>query len=308
MRKSLTVFSILLFLFISFPSFAYTPKAQKVVGNVYAIIGPLGQRDKKNDGLNSNIGFIITGKGVILIDSGASKLGAQRIEAAIRKITRKPVRWVINTGSQDHRWLGNHYFSGRGAKIIALKRTAETQKLYASQQLNSLKRFLGARLKGTVALPATTSLSGDNVSLKLGGETLVLRYTDAHYPGDSWVWLPKHKLIFTGDLVFVDRLLGVLPWSSVRNGHKAFKAMEKLKPVYIVPGHGQVCGLKKARKDTGDYYNFLVNVIGKAAINMDDMGDVINRYTFLPQFEHLKHYENLHRANMNRAFLEFEKM
>ena len=86
---------------------AYEPRAEKVVANVYAIVGPLGQRSAGNDGLNANYGFIVTPTGVILIDSGASRLGAQKIEAAIGTVTKQPVRWVINTGSQDHRWLGN---------------------------------------------------------------------------------------------------------------------------------------------------------------------------------------------------------
>ena len=293
---------------VSLKTHAYTPKAENVVANVYAIVGPIDQRDKDNDGLNNNLGFIVTKDGVILIDSGASKLGAQRIEAAIREKTDQPIKWVINTGSQDHRWLGNQYFAGKGAKIMALKRTAETQMQYAEQQLASLKKFLGDRLEGTRALPATEKISGDKVSLQLGGETLVLRYTDTHFPGDSWVWLPNHNVIFSGDLVYVDRAFAVLPWSSVRNGQKAFRAMEELKPKYIVPGHGRVCDLKTAKRDSGDYYDFLVDTIGTAAREMESMGDVINQYADYPKFQHLKHINSLHRANMNRAFLEFESM
>ncbi len=293
---------------ITFNVYAYTPKAEKVIDNVYAIIGPIDQRSKENDGLNNNLGFIITNEGVILVDSGASNIGAQRIEVAIRKITDKPVKWVVNTGSQDHRWLGNDYFASKGAEIIALQRTAETQSQYAEQQLTSLIRFLGDRLQGTRALPATKKISDNNVMLKLGDETLVLRYTDTHYPGDAWIWLPKHKVMFTGDLVYVDRVFAVLPWSSVVNGQKAFMAMEKLQPVYIVPGHGRVCDLQTARKDSGDYYDFLVNTIGKAAQEMESMDEVMNRYSTLPQFEHLKHFNSMHRTNMNRTFLEFERM
>lgn len=287
-------------------AYAYSPTAEKVVDNVYAIIGPLGQRSKDNDGLNNNLGFIVTKTGVILIDSGASKIAAQHLETAIRKVTSKPVKWVINTGSQDHRWLGNAYFASKGAETIALQRTAKTQAQYAEQQLDSLKGFLGERLTGTKALPAQTKLAGDNVTIKRGGETLVLRYTDTHYPGDSMIWLPEHKVVFTGDLVYVDRAFAVLPWSSVRHGQQAFHELEKIQPKYIVPGHGHVCDLATARKDTGDYYDFLVNTIGKAAQEMESMEDVINRYSILPQFQHLKHFETLHRANMNRTFLEFE--
>ncbi len=285
---------------------AYEPKAEKVVDNVYAIVGPLSQRSAENDGLNANYGFIVTPRGVILIDSGASRLGAQKLEAAVRKITKQPVRWVVNTGSQDHRWLGNDYFAGQGAEVIAMQRTAATQAEYGAQQLQGIERFLGKRLEGTQPLPAPKTLAGEAATLELGGVMLELAYTDTHYPGDARVWLPKQRVVFSGDLVYVDRLLGVLPWSSVQNGQQAFRAFAALKPARIVPGHGRVCDLAQAQRETGDYYDFLADKVGAAAREMEPMDATLDRYADLPQFRHLENYEGLHRANMNRAFIEFE--
>ncbi len=299
----------LLFLFpllLSPAAQAFIPKAEKVVDNVYAIVGPLGQRNADNDGLNANFGFVVTPAGVILVDSGASKLGAEKLEAAIRAVTDRPVRWVVNTGSQDHRWLGNDHFASKGAQVIALARTAATQAQFADQQLAGLKNFLGDRLAGTAPLHAQKPLQQDSATLELGGETLVLAYTDAHYPGDAWVWLPKRGVLFTGDLVYVDRLLGVLPMSSVRQGQKAFHRLAALKPKVIVPGHGRVCDLAKAQAETGDYYDFLAEKIGAAAKDMEPMDATLNKFADLPRFKSLENYDALHRANMNRAFVEFE--
>jgi glyoxylase-like metal-dependent hydrolase (beta-lactamase superfamily II) len=285
---------------------AFEPRAEKVVDNVYAIVGPLGQRSTENDGLNANFGFVVTPKGVILIDSGASVLGAKKLEAAIRAVTEQPVRWVINTGSQDHRWLGNGYFAGKGAEVIALARTAATQAEYATQQMTGLERFLGKRLEGTKPLPAPKTLAGASATLERGGVTFELVHTDAHYPGDARVWLPTQRVVFSGDLVYVDRLLGVLPWSSVKNGQRAFKALAALKPARIVPGHGRVCDLAQAQRETGDYYDFLADKVGAAAREMEPLSATLDRYADLPAFRHLQNYSDLHRANMNRAFVEFE--
>ena len=284
----------------------YFPKAERVADQVYAIVGPLGQRGADNDGLNANYGFIVTPAGVILIDSGASRLGAEKLEKAIRGVTDRPVRWVVNTGSQDHRWFGNDYFAGRGAEIIALSRTAATQAHYAKQQMQALERFLGQRLAGTRPLPSPKPLSGNEASIELGGELMSVSYTDAHFPGDTMVYLPKRAIVFAGDLVYVDRMLAVLPWSSVRKGQKAFKAMAMLKPMHIVPGHGQVCDLAKAQRETGDYYDFLADTVGAAAREMEPMENVLKRHADKPAFRHLEHFDSLHRANMNRAFTEFE--
>jgi len=284
----------------------YQPKAEKIVDNVYALVGPLGQRSADNDGLNANFGFIVTPKGVILIDSGASRLGAEKLAAAIARVTDQPVRWVINTGSQDHRWLGNDYFAGKGAEVIALARTAATQSEYAGQHMEGLTRILGERIKGTQPLPAPKTLAGDSATLERGGETLELAYTDAHFPGDARVWLPQQRVMFSGDLVYVDRLLGVLPWSSVKNGQQAFHALAALQPARIVPGHGRVCELAQAQRETGDYYDFLAGTVGAAAQEMEPMDATLDRYADLPAFRHLQNYGDLHRPNMNRAFTEFE--
>ncbi|KAF0097934.1 MAG: beta-lactamase domain-containing protein [bacterium] len=299
---------LLLLLALCFPfvAHAYTPKAEKVVDNVYAIVGPLGQRSADNDGLNANYGFIVTPAGVILVDSGASKLGAEKLETAIRAVTDRPVRWVINTGGQDHRWLGNDHFAARGAELIALSRTAAGQAENAARQLEGMRRFLGDRLDGTMPRPAQRLLEGDRARLELGGETLELTYTHAHYPGDAMIWMPRTRVAFTGDLVYVDRLLGVLPWSSVKHGRKAFQALEALAPERIVPGHGRVCNLAQAKRESGDYYDFLADTIGAAAKDMEPMDATLAKHADEPRFRHLQNYGDLHRANMNRAFLEFE--
>jgi glyoxylase-like metal-dependent hydrolase (beta-lactamase superfamily II) len=286
----------------------YIPRAEAVTDNVYAIVGPLGQRSPENDGLNATFGFVVTPTGVILIDSGASRLGAEKLTRAMAAVTDKPVRWVIYTGSQDHRWLGNDHFAAQGAQIIALRRTAATQAQYAGQHMQGLERQLGTRLRGTKPMPAATLLDGDEATLELGGETLTLRYTDAHFPGDAMIVLPKHSVVFAGDLVFVDRLLGVLPMSSVVKAQSSFRAMAALRPAHVVPGHGRVCDLVKAQRETGDYYDFLANAIGAAAKAMESMDEVLKRHAELPAFRHLENYDGLHRANMNRAFTEFETL
>lgn len=299
-------FAMLLALAMPLLAHAYQPKAEPVADGVYAIVGPLGQRDMDNDGLNANFGFIVTPHGVILIDAGASALGAQKLASAIRAVTEQPVRWVINTGGQDHRWLGNAWFADQGAEIIALARTAEGQARNGAQQIEGLKRFLGERLAGTRALPATRALEGESARLELGGISLELHYTDTHFPGDSMVWLPAQRIAFSGDLVYVDRLLGVHPWSNVRHGQRAFRALAALAPTRIVPGHGRVCDLDQARRESGDYYDFLIEHIAPAASDMTPLDETLAKYADLPAFRHLRNYDELHRGNMSRAFVRFE--
>ena len=281
-------------------------KITKVNDHVYAIVGEIDDRTYDNDGLNNNQAVIVTKDGVILVDSGASKVGAARIEKAIAGLTDKPVKWVINTGSQDHRWLGNGYFASKGAEVIAFEGTVATQKKVGAQQIDTLKKTLKERMDGTTPAYATRILKDSPTKLDLGGEKLEVMYTNAHFPGDSMVWLPKEKIAVTGDLVYVDRMLGVHDTSSVKNAWAAWQELVKLNPTTVIPGHGQVCDMAKAKKDTGDYYAFLVNVVGKAAQDMAPMDEVIKANADRPEFKHLKHYDTWHKTIMNRTYLQFE--
>lgn len=95
-----------------------TVSFEPVAQNVYAYIGEMSDRTKDNYGLNSNHGLVVTDKGAVLIDSGASYMAARQLEAAAAKVTQQPIVAVINTGSQDHRWLGNGYFAAKGRRSL----------------------------------------------------------------------------------------------------------------------------------------------------------------------------------------------
>lgn len=282
-------------------------KVQHVSGPAYAIVGPTGGRTYDNYGLNANFGFVVTYTGVVLIDSGASDSGAQLIEQAVASVTDKPITHVLNTGSQDHRWLGNGYFARKGAHIVALQRTVTTQKQFGAQHLQQLAPELKERVAGTRAVTAPEPIQADEITLTVGGMTLQLRWLgDAHFAGDAVVWLPQERVLYSGDLVYVDRLLGVLPWSDLLAWRDTFHAMEALAPQHIVPGHGGVCDLAQAQRQTGAYLDWLAQEVGAAADNWEPIDEVVDRLADAPAFRDLANFTELHRGNVNRSYVQFE--
>ncbi len=181
----------------------FVPKAIKVTEGVYAMVGPLGQRSEANAGLNANYGFVLTANGVILIDSGASYHSAAILERSVKAVTNKPIKWVLNTGSQDHRWLGNGYFKKQGAVIHAMTGTVTTQQGSSQQQLDNLKRFVGGQLAGTTPFQATITHQPPEQSVVIDGVRMQWIETNAHYPGDTMIYFPEASVVFTGDLVYV---------------------------------------------------------------------------------------------------------
>lgn len=284
----------------------FVPRAVKVAESLYAIVGPLGQRSEANAGLNANYGFVVTASGVILIDSGASSHSAAMLEQAVKAVTSMPIKWVLNTGAQDHRWLGNSYFAKRGAEIHAMVGTVKTQQASAQQQLDNLKRFIGGQLAGTTPFYATRTHQPPEQEVVIEGVRIQWIETNAHYPGDTMIHFPDTSVVLAGDLVYVDRILGVLPQSNVRKAQAAFRRLMALNPKHVVPGHGRVTDLAQAKRETGDYYDFLIANVGNAARNMDSISETLDKFATPTQFMGLENFEDLHRANMNRVFVDFE--
>ncbi len=280
---------------------------EKVTDGVYVHIGELGGRTQANEGLNANIGLVVTPGGAVLIDSGATFLSARDIAAAARRVTDQPVRWVINTGGQDHRWLGNGFFRAGGAELIAHASAVPDMQARSGDQMQALGGLLGPRFAETRPVYPARLVSTPDSRLELGGLGFELRHRGgAHTPGDWLVWIPDRDVVFTGDVVYVDRLLSVLPVSNTRQWLETFGVLETLKPKWLVPGHGRVTDLATAQRQTRDYLQSLRAHMKDAVGQMQDIGVAVRSFDMKP-FEALHNAAELHPGNASRVYLEIER-
>jgi glyoxylase-like metal-dependent hydrolase (beta-lactamase superfamily II) len=278
-----------------------------VADNVYAFIGETGARTYDNEGLNANLGLIVTPAGAVLIDSGASFNGARQVHEAVRRVTTQPVRWVINTGGQDHRWLGNGYFKAQGAQLIAHASARADMQARGGDHVQALSAVLKERIEGTQPVLPERWIEGEDSRMELGGVTIELRHRGgAHTPGDMMVWLPQARVLFSGDVVYVDRMLGVLPVSNTRQWLATFAVIEQLAPARIVPGHGRVTDLATARADTQAYLAALRAHMKKAVDDGTDISAAIRAFDVAP-FMRLLNAAELHPGNASRTYLELER-
>ncbi len=291
-------------LFILSPRACHAFDVVEVSEGIHAIVGEKGQRSPKNLANNATFGLIVTGEGAVLVDPGGSWKGAEALHAEIRKITDKPVRYVIDTGGQDHRWLGNGYWRRQGAVIVASNAAIADQKARASMQLSMLDQLLGGSLDGTEPDYADLGFDGSH-SLTLGGTEIEIRHAGhAHTPGDVFVWVPSKKVVFAGDIVFTERLLGVLPVSKSKTWIEAFEAMAALQPEHVVPGHGAPTTLARAKADTLDY---LVQLRAAVTKHTESGGDM-NGSAKVDQsaFSRLEQFDVLAGRNAQAVFAEME--
>lgn len=288
------------------PAWAVDVVFKPVAEGVYAYVGETDGRTYDNEGLNANIGLVVTPAGAVLIDSGATVQSARKIHEAAKTVTNQPVKWVINTGGQDHRWLGNGYFSAQGIETIAHADAQADMQNRSGEHLEGLK-VLKERLDGTVATLPTRFVTGQDTRLELGGTVFELKHHNGgHTPGDTLVWLPQKKLLFAGDVVYVDRVLGLHPVSNTRHWLESFAVIDALKPQIIVPGHGSVTNLATAQAHTRDLLLALRAHMKKAVGDGVDLAAAVKSFDGKP-FAGLKHAEVWIPQLANQTYLEVER-
>ncbi|HSN79832.1 MAG TPA: MBL fold metallo-hydrolase, partial [Rhodoferax sp.] len=281
---------------------AFKPVAE----GVYAYIGDLEGRTYDNEGLNANIGLVVTPEGAVLIDSGSSYQVAAKIHAAVKKVTSQPLKLVINTGDQDHRWLGNGYFTEKGIETLAHADAQSDMQARAGEQMEGLK-VLKERLDGTRPVLPSRLVKDQDTSLNMGGTVIELKHRQGgHTPGDTLVWLPQQNVLFSGDVVYVDRVLGLHPVSRTKTWLDSFAVIDQLKPQTIVPGHGDVTNLATAQAQTRDLLLALRAHMKKAVDNGVDISAAVKSFDGKP-FAHLKHADVWLPQLANQTYLEMER-
>ncbi len=113
-------------------------------------------------------------------------------------------------------------------------------------------------------------------------------------------------LVFSGDTVYVDRMLGVIPVSHTGSWLASFAALEALQSARIVPGHGDVCELPRAQAQTRDYLQALRTHMKQAVENGTEIGAAIKAFDAKPWLGLLNAAE-LHPGNASRTYLELER-
>lgn len=276
-----------------------------VTDGVYAIVGPLEQRNAQNLANNATFGFVVTDDGVLLVDSGGSFKGAAMIEAAIRTVTDKPVKIVINSGGQDHRWFGNGYFKAKGARIIASAAAVEDHRDRADGQYFGLTQLIGKEaLAGTEHVFADETFD-EELNLTFGGRRFEIRHVgSAHTLGDAFIWMPDSGVMFSGDIVYVDRMLGIGPAQNSKSWVEVFDAMAAFKPTYIIPGHGAPSNLAKAKAETYDYLVYLRTEVGKVL----EAGGPIEEGINIDQsaYKHLAVFDQIAKRNSQNVYMQME--
>jgi cyclase len=197
-------------------------KAAKVAGNVYMLTGAGG-----------NIGVSVGDDGIVVVDDQYAPL-APKIEAALKTITDRPLRFILNTHYHGDHTGGNEHF-GKTAPIVAHE--------------NVRKRLASGVSRGGEVVPPSPAGAlpvvtfNDTLTIHLNGEDVrAVHMPHGHTDGDAVIWFTKSNVVHMGD----DYFNGVFPFVDRDNGGSVRGLIENVAQVIatipddakVIPGHG----------------------------------------------------------------------
>lgn len=212
-------------------------KVTKVSGNIYLL-----------EGAGGNIAASVGDDGIVIVDDQFAPL-AEKIQAALKGITDKRVRFVINTHYHGDHTGGNEAFSNAGSTVIAQDNVRKRLESGGTAG-NGGSVKMEVKPAAKAALPIITFAS--DVTVHLNGEDIrALHFPSGHTDGDAIIFFPKNNVVHMGD----DFVRYGFPFIDVSSGGSVqgmISAMEKViallpADVKVIPGHGAISNLDDVR-------------------------------------------------------------
>jgi cyclase len=209
-------------------------------------------------GAGANVGVQVGEDGIVVVDAGAVEQSAN-VLAAIRRISPRPIRYVIDTGPDPDHVGGNAALSKAGQNIFPETRQ-QADFLGGAASILSAEPVLGRLSTATPPLPAsgwpTETFHFPRKYMFLNGEGIeVLRQPAAHTDGDVFVFFRRSDVVFAGDVLDTRHfpVIDVDRGGSIQGEIAALNRLVDLaipsEPLVsreagtlIVPGHGYISG------------------------------------------------------------------
>lgn len=282
-------------------------KPIKVAPHTYFVQGRAELGSSENQNFISNAGFVVTPKGVVVIDALGSPTLAQKLIKEISKVTKQKIIAVVVTHYHADHVYGLQEFKKIGAKIYAQGEgrsyiSSET----AKQRLIASRVDFAPWVNEQTKLIAADTWIDKQLKLNIGGvEFLISRVGPAHAPEDLLVYIPSEGVLFAGDLVFRGRIPFVGNADS-KGWLKALDEFEKFNPKVVIPGHGpQSINPIEDIRFTRDYLRYLRESMGPSALNLDPFEEAYAK-TDWSEYDGMPLFRAANRMNAYNVYLSIQ--
>ena len=253
-----------------------------------------------------NLSFIVGSKGVAVIDTGGSPAVGAQLRKAIRKITRLPILYVITTHVHPDHALGSAAFKQDKPVFAGHDKLAEAMALRKEIYLRNQAEWVGKDAKGSELIPPDLPVATTH-ELDIGGRTLRLTaHPVAHSPSDLSVQDSVSNILWTGDLLFIERAPSVD--GDISSWLTVIEQLRSVNAPRVVPGHGPVTTNGGVALDDEKRYLATLLADVRAAIKRGDSMEETIETAAQSEKDKWLLFDSTNRRNIARVFpmLEWE--
>ena len=257
-------------------SLDYRLNPRRIAENTWVIEGAVAEFSRANGCNIINTAFIATGEGVVVINTGPSRLYGEQQRRAIAAVTDEPVRQVLNLNLHPDYFFGNQAWADRPTQALA--GSIAGQRAEGDAYADNLYRLCGDWMRATVATPAREALAPQ--TLRLGQHVLQLQRLQGH-TADDLVLLDEHTgVLFAGGLVFARRVpttphADAGAWLSSLDQLQQWHAQGRFR--LVVPSHGPVHAGLEGIAQTRDWLQWLTALMQTSAEQGLDLSELLRQ-------------------------------
>jgi len=260
------------------------PEVKKVTNDLYFFF----------DFSGSNSVFLVTEEGVLVIDTRTHPRDGRDLLDRIRKVTDKPVKWIINSHFHGDHYMGNSVFKELGATFVAQEETARIMQRVHPKEM--ARRVDGFRSRGDdpaavkLVLPDVTFDS--KMTINLGGREVRLFYLGpGQQAGDTFILFPHARVLFTPGAFAKHSMPNMLFTPSVDNWIRLLDQVALMDIDMILPAHGDIAtraDVKELAAMLADEYATVKDAVSRG-VTLEQATTTLT----LPQYKDWRNYGRL---------------
>jgi quinoprotein relay system zinc metallohydrolase 1 len=279
----------------------YRLRARELAAGVYVVEGANADFAPANGCNIINTGFIATGAGVIVINTGPSRRYGEQLRALIARTTKEPVVRVVHLNLHPDYFLGNQAFAD--VPRLATPTTRAGMQREAKGYEDNLYRLCGEWMKGTEAV--LPSADAKPCTDRLGAHEFEWLELRGHTASDLVLVDKTRGVVFAGGLVFAQRV-PTTPHAEIAPWRASLQALAAQPYKTLVPSHGRVDEGPAAIALTQRYLAWLDTAFRDAAERGLEMNDVL-RMPVPDEFRRWAGFETEYVRNVANLYPRYEQ-
>ena len=254
----------------------YHLKPRQIAKGTWVIEGAVDDFSRANGCNIINTAFIATGAGVVVVNTGTSRLYGEQQRQAIASVTQEPVQRVLNLNLHPDYFFGNQAWADKPTQALA--GTMAGQQAEGGAYADNLYRLCGDWMKGSEPQPARMAVTPQRFTM--GGHQLELRRLHGHTADDMVLLDHSTGVMFAGGLVFSQRV-PTTPHADFEAWLASLDTLAQWQQSgnfqQVVPSHGPVHTGSAGIDETRDWLRWLTASLQASAERGLDLSEVLRQ-------------------------------